>query len=1508
MAAGLPLVHLPQSLFKAARQTAEALELPLPRVLNGATLCEFLRAQKRPEPPLLPDEFCRPNVVRQMLGFVVGARPRGDALDLGPLQAVPLLLLHSGELRTFDRSDDCAICLDAISVETSRQLLCGHAFHDECIATALRGDRVARRQPRCPCCRERVTEGQLHARPTCFGAACLWDWHELLPLQANLFMDKESQAIMLKADDSRDKVERAVATLGVRPFKPADLLPHREAVMQHLISLEPVAAVEWRRRFWSLLWQQRDRDDNVFYDWWGVFAEWEVVSVWPPHGQQGTCALRALSGVFSLHATDASQQELVVRLVHQLGFSVLGSEHAADSNQMGLLEPHVLSGDGGLCTLFRSSEAVWDQLRGQDRIAALSYFASRSQLNDHVLGVLRSLPLFLRADAGDADLRYTRLSGQVAYVCLRCDDGLGVDPCGNLVRLRLPGVCVLALPEDACKSVYNRLGVEFLTASQFVAQRVCRELPAAAARNELTPLLREIESWLLTGRFAGGIPDGPWRATIREAANEQRFASARSGTGFRLPRQLIDPRLEITGAFAENLTGSLPANELIEYLPLLIALGLQRKLPVDCIAACAFALDAEAQGCIEAPSVQQRRKSFLLVDMVCVELKDVWIKLREQLAAPRLQALQARERQLVEVTSLRIAVVATRPDAQQFVAWLAQNRQFFPASPSPRSVLRMGPLRGLLLTQECAELAWGRRALWAVNAGRPPASSLLFANPFDAMVNMTNECKDEVLDRLGCHADVSKMPLELLLEQLQLVATILEEKQIDRTDYDSRLYLSFERMYRALSIRLSGAEAAVRSERAAELLRELSLLPCAPLRITHDASGMLAAGGIVDMLPPTRCFFRLPDDAGRDQQYLHEASGSLVTSQAAAEALGVRAAPELADWVTSLRRVSELCEAAHDVLLPGACSAARFALRMVLSELRRAGSSGGELLQLYLLTEPEAEAPQQLLPAEKLVWLDRPALKHRCSRLHSALGLAFVERPSWLSSSDFELLCKHSGLRRLSSVVHEQLMQELAVSAPGEQDQQLEALLLSEEFASALALCGGGSETACVDEAARASAVLAALQPRWVDAPLGTELRAGEDRIEGSEKDDGWAYSDDDGELWLRRGALGNSRDERKLLDELSESALPRLLRAAGAPTPDVSKIAWMLSCWDTGPESISNVLEKKGVDVSLLRRRGASSTAPGRPVPVTMLDCVQQQLNCTFVEGECTAVKDNATADDLPQYHFAVVLPLAGGDSGGAGSGAGSSAVESSSLSRFYSLDEGTGSPVRRRHLEIFKLSYNEKHPPSHADGGGGESSASRDMVVADGAADGAAEGAAADGDISLAQLVPLLQQMENLEEDAYKAALQRLFLQWHPDISRSPDAARGFSLLRQHAAAYQGERQFAALYAAVGATAADGEEQTAAAAAYDAGAGQYSWFDEFERERQQVPVAVAAARRQHSVGSGAWRPHQEPRRLDIQRADLLWVQSVSQQRSAEVLAAGGQYSDSVWHSQQSAEVPQPL
>ena len=82
---------------------------------------------------------------------------------------------------------------------------------------------------------------------------CFVDWQDLLPTRPDLFIDKPQFQILLNSHPgSREAVLGAAATLGVRRFKPQDLLEHQADID----SVDAMAHGGWRNAFWQLLWQR----------------------------------------------------------------------------------------------------------------------------------------------------------------------------------------------------------------------------------------------------------------------------------------------------------------------------------------------------------------------------------------------------------------------------------------------------------------------------------------------------------------------------------------------------------------------------------------------------------------------------------------------------------------------------------------------------------------------------------------------------------------------------------------------------------------------------------------------------------------------------------------------------------------------------------------------------------------------------------------------------------------------------------------------------------------------------------------------------------------------------------------------------------------------------------------------------------------------------------------------------------------------------------------------------
>lgn len=355
----------------------------------------------------------------------------------------------------------------------------------------------------------------------------------------------------------------------------------------------------------------------------------------------------------------------------------------------------------------------------------------------------------------------------------------------------------------------------------------------------------------------------------------------------------------------------------------------------------------------------------------------------------------------------------------------------------------------------------------------------------------------------------------------------------------------------------------------------------------------------------------------------------------------------------------------------------------------------------------------------------------------------------------------------------------------------------------------------------------------------------------------------------------------------------------------------------------ISGELEKRGVTVKALRRR--FEWQPGVPVPNDMLDYVQQSVDFTFEEGDRVAVRIETTTSHggtpLPEYYIGHVLPWQSDES-------------ATELLRVYLIDEGGTAPVKRKHLELYKIS---SKPPAAYAGGGGQGSRSQLVAAAvgNGAAPSVGDDAApsvgggtapSEPTMSLGRLIQQLRQMQSLPPREYKQAARRLWKQWHPDKCSDPCATQGTQLLNRHIETYEGNKDFSWLDDAAVMPQAEagqsGAEQPGAEQPNEErpGGGQpharpHTWFDEFEREEQEINDTAQRARcrqgeyppppPQHEYdGQNQYCSARSARRVDKDHSDLLWRQSAEEHESALVLAANGRHAHAVWHAQQACEM----
>ena len=180
-----------------------------------------------------------------------------------------------------------------------------------------------------------------------------------------------------------------------------------------------------------------------------------------------------------------------------------------------------------------------------------------------------------------------------------------------------------------------------------------------------------------------------------------------------------------------------------------------------------------------------------------------------------------------------------------------------------------------------------------------------------------------------------------------------------------------------------------------ERLNALAEVRCLPFHVASDASGSLSKGAVLRLQSPSKVFTRLPDGARKAmREYLYEAPPEL--AKIVLDKVAVRPEPELADWESCLGHLGRSAAENGGVLLPNQKPPARYSLDKILRTLN--DDCENPLPALYLFDEED-----KLLEVEKLVWMDAPKLKNRCTKL----GLGFAEFDSAVVSG--EMLCRKSG-------------------------------------------------------------------------------------------------------------------------------------------------------------------------------------------------------------------------------------------------------------------------------------------------------------------------------------------------------------------------------------------------------------------------------------------------------------------------------------------------------------------
>lgn len=962
---GMKLICLPQPLEAALRTAGSAHA----QCLNAHALCNHLANI----PPL---RDAQPTDIDAMLKFVTrqlleaAQPPRSDMFSM--LRGVPLLRLKTGELRAFNEKE-----------------------------------------------------------PVYFETA-------LLATSLNEIIAYEQLQVLLPPDfaTSRLALEEAVDFIGVKTMSLSSLRARESFIEENMLSedkSEEDSTRRWLLAFWQLAWSELTAGLLSPSQFLSGFSHWRLLLALGADGKT-LLPLERAGEAFSLKDVDPVRKQGIADAIFRAGFFILLQlfGHAGDDakraevlQKYGAPMPQV--GTEGLLHLLMRSPDRLASLSAKDRSNLLDYFGSRpaAELSVPTRKVIQSLPLFLLARKAEGDAAsFTSLCSFKSAVCLMQDGGCKQDHVGNLIDLPIPGVVHLAWPSSMSSSIYRSLGIQLLSASDFVAKDVCDALEHAAQMGEaqLDPFLTELLGWLdpnVDGR-------GSWVPAILDRAQAAPFVRTMSGNMI-LPNQSLHPGLKLAKLFPAELMPWMPCEALHKHARLLSLLGALRSLPPIAIAKCAAALGADAGEVDDSSRERSRRLLPELIDAVKAQKNafpaSISADLEAAAACRIVFARRVRGEQDVaqHVQALLNAITRLEPDLP------------VPVRPKMPGTLHLARLDSNLALAE----AW-EALVWAL-----PDCSVLARDEYDNLD----------FDR---QMDVS---ISQRAEQLKTIVAALHATQAQYHDADNLLL-----GHRGLGVRrdceciLHAIEARIAAGRdadiSAKVMGELS-----EVQSSRCASSATQAAS---WTPLVCCWLRHREFSNasltahqsirascKKTKYFHHIWPRL------ANLTGVRSEPELNDWVRCLAHVASQATDNNGRPLPTEKRAAEYAHPIIFKAIASVESNGsGPQQDLFLFDDAG-----RLRPAAELVWIDRPRWKDRCSALCEEQGLGFFRdrRPSM-----GEKLCKRTAMRPLSEVVREVVQPQMLAACvePNENERKLLHLLASTEFAEGLRACVAGSSSA----------------------------------------------------------------------------------------------------------------------------------------------------------------------------------------------------------------------------------------------------------------------------------------------------------------------------------------------------------------------------------------------------------------------------------------------------------------
>ena len=1306
-----------------------------------------------------------------------------------------------------------------------------------------------------------------------FGKAVIFlDHFIMLPHLPHRFIEDSQKMILFNTNHSRDRVESLCECVGLRKLEVNDLLEHRQVLHDSILLARPHTSdwKEWCDLFWQLMWMESNKKggcgNEKLLD---QYDDWRVVRVHTATGET-LVALRDSACTLKLNSIDMSWMKNVSDIVHSLGFYILSDGMSNDSNLTNLLLSRVRGGDDGLLELLLSCMATpngLSKLNATFRMRILEYFSVRSKLSGRVLNMLKQLPLFLLAtQTGGTGDHFTSICNGNTYVTLVQGAGWQ-NHVGNLTYLPIPKIVHLAHPGARLLPIFHELGILNMCASDFVTKYLCPYLPIAAGKDfdsVLRPLLDELRSWMNPEMHSV-------MSRITDAAKTIPFVLTAASTVI-APYEVISPELPVVRAFRSDLCSWLPHETLMPYISLLDALGMQQTLSAPRILHCARALDKEADE-VGGASATTKNRSFWLVSELFEALSRMYYC--QINSKPWSESVTCGMASLLSAARLRIMLAYCAQGSDDIIGFVrglneASHVQSspFPLPPWPVLLVKLDCNVAL----DCKDLVWSQRSLYAKDEGRPQVIDDRVTKASKAVTTILTYRKKLNTD-FKCICGSVDVSVATLVAHLRV---LVQHTPRATTRYCSWLRFNIFALYEALG---KAIERAPHSS-----LSELSAVRCLPIHIAKDAGGVFENGGILSLHEPRYMFFRLLDSAYENQEYLKVVDEELLTciGKKLLEAMGVRKEPGLEDWVGVLQKLS--IEFPGECLLPNQLKQAELATGQIISFLGKLRKDAPRLtLDLFLLHE------NKLLSVTELVWDDAPKFSARCTQLADVLGMHCIKLPIHWG----ELLCHHSKLVRLSSLVRQELPADTPTTDPSDDDLCLISLLQSPEFASGHKAMLGREVNE--SEAAAFSEVMSSidfrcspgvLRPRLVLVRNDEELPASTSETTSF----GTLRKGQTPILWMESGLLGSSR-EFDFLQELG-SVLPCLLRAIDVDVPlNTSLYASLLNCY-RNPSKIAALCEWNNLDYQC-RNTKVDSWDPGTTISLRNHEYISQSTLDSYDVGEIVAVRIVDRNDGGSRYMCAEVLQMSDTFDQG-----------SSQLARRYKLNIGADCPKVYSYQDMYKIVKGGEHvdwAPTTS------TLREQNSVTGDESSMSTFEQAE-----RRRSLVTQLRAMENLEAVDYKKALRRLFFEWHPDKCKYPEAGQNFGVIFSHGLHYNTDRNFDFLEKYL----EEGNVPDTIGCADDMspppdslGRSVHTWWQEFRDEESRENNAVM---REHPKAP-AVRPFRggcyistvfAARRFDRADANAMWVQSEIESNAAILLMKENSFGCSVFHCQQSVEM----